>query len=104
MIRYGDQVSEMGNRTRRSFKPNIQYCSFYSEHLGQKIKARVAAKMIPKIDEAGGIDQYILNQRVPESWFAEKLKFKMLMAKHQDELRDLAQSNGEGEARLFSAA
>lgn len=100
MIRFGDSVSEMGNRTRRSFKPNIQYCTFYSEHLKRKLKVRVAASVIPKIDEAGGIDSYILNQPVPESWFAEKLKYNMLTAKHQAELRSQESSNEE----IFKAA
>lgn len=98
MIRFGDSVSEMGNRTKRSFKPNIQYASLYSEQLGQKVKVRLATSVLQKIDEAGGLDAYVLNQPVPESWFAEKLKFKILMAKHQAELRQ------ESGISIFNAA
>lgn len=100
MIHFGETVSEMGNRTKRSFKPNIQYASLYSEQLGQKVKVRLATSVIQKIDEAGGIDAYILNQPVPESWFAEKLKFKILMAKHQAELR----REGSNDISIFNAA
>jgi large subunit ribosomal protein L28 len=100
MIRFGETVSEMGNRTKRSFKPNIQYASLYSEQLGQKVKVRLAACVLQRIDEAGGLDAYILNQPVPESWFAEKLKFKILMAKHQAELR----REGSNDISMFNAA
>lgn len=86
MIRFGDQVSEMGNRTRRSFKPNTQYCTMYSEYLNRRVKVRVAVDVIKKIDEAGGLDSYILNQPVPESWFADKLKYQILMAKYAAEM------------------
>lgn len=99
MIRFGDQVSGMGNRTRRSFKPNTQYCMMYSEHLGEKVRVRVVADVIRRVDEAGGLDQYILNQPVPESWFAEKLKYQILMAKHAAE----SQSDQKS-VPLFNAA
>jgi len=99
-IKFGDQVSGMGNRTRRTFKPNIQYCSLFSEHMGKKLKVRLAVGVIKMVDEAGGLDAYILNQRVPESWFAEKLKHQILMAKHATELK----TKKDSEDFLFNAA
>lgn len=86
MIKFGDTVSEMGNRFRRSFKPNIQYISPFSELLGRRVRLRASVEVIQKIDEAGGLDGYIMGQSFPESWFAEKLKYNMLMAKHKAEL------------------
>ncbi len=102
MIKSGDQVSEMGNKTKRSFKPNIQYCTMYSELLDKKMKVRLAANIIKQIDDAGGLDNYILNQPVPESWFAEKLKYQMLMAKHEAELHQ--QDDTSDHERLFNPA
>lgn len=78
MIRFGETVSEMGNRTKRTFKPNIQYCNLYSEALGKKINIRVSPEVLIRIDEAGGLDNYILNQPFPESWYAERLKVQIL--------------------------
>jgi ribosomal protein L28 len=85
MIRYGDTVSEMGNRNRRTFKPNTQYVYLYSEQLQQKLRVRLSVNVLQKIDEAGGLDNYILNQPFPESWFAEKIKYQILMNKFEKE-------------------
>ena len=100
MIRFGETVSEMGNRTKRSFKPNIQYCSMYSEQIEEKVKFRASVDVIQKIDEQGGLDNYILNQRFPESWFADKLKYQILLAKHAKGLK----SDKAKEPDIFNAA
>lgn len=99
-ITFGDKVSEMGNRTRRSFKPNVQYISLFSEHMGKTVKVRAAVEVIRKVDEAGGLDNYLLGQRFPESWGAEKIRYDILMAKHRAECSNEVKSpNG-----LFNAA
>lgn len=85
MIRFGDSVSEMGNRTRRSFKPNVQYVSLFSEQLGRALRVRASVDVIRQVDEAGGLDNYLLQQRIPESWFAEKLRYRILLHKWRQE-------------------
>lgn len=86
MIRFGDQVSEMGNRTRRTWKPNVQRVTLWSETLQERLSIRVTTKALGLIDKAGGLDSYILEQRVPESFLAEKLKKRILLKRIENEL------------------
>lgn len=85
-IIFGDSVSEMGNRTRRSFKPNTQYVSLFSEYMGKSVKVRATVEALKRVDEAGGLDNYLLEQRFPESWFAEKIRYQILISKLKKEM------------------
>lgn len=86
MIRFGDQVSEMGNRTRRTWKPNVQRVRLWSETLQERLSIRVTTKALGLIDKAGGLDSYILEQRVPESLLAESLKKRILLKRIENEV------------------
>lgn len=60
----GNNVSEDGgNRTRRTWKPNAQTATLYSELLDRKIRFRVTPGALRNIDKAGGLDAYLLHSK-----------------------------------------
>lgn len=84
-LSFGNTISDFGNKNRRTWKPNIQRVSLYSSLLGERVKLRVSTEALRRIDRAGGLDYYILGQRVPESECARKLKEKLLTKKQEQE-------------------
>lgn len=59
----GNNVSHAKNTTRRTFLPNLQMVTFYSELLKRNIRMRMATKAIRIIEKAGGIDGYLAKAR-----------------------------------------
>ncbi|XP_062097757.1 uncharacterized protein LOC133803664 [Humulus lupulus] len=60
-IRFGNSVSEDGgNKTRRTWKPNIQDKRLFSYILDRHIRVKVTTHALRCIDKAGGIDEYLL--------------------------------------------
>lgn len=60
-IRFGNCVSEDGgNKTRRSWKPNVQEKRLFSYILDRHIRVKVTTHALRCIDKAGGIDEYLL--------------------------------------------
>ncbi|KAM7265807.1 hypothetical protein ACFE04_003490 [Oxalis oulophora] len=60
-IRFGNQVSEDGgNKSRRSWKPNVQEKRLFSYVLDRHIRVKVTTHALRCIDKAGGIDEYLL--------------------------------------------
>lgn len=86
-IKFGDQVSEMGNRSKRSWKPNVQRVKLWSETLRERLPIKVTPTALGLIDKAGGLDNYILEQIRPESEFASQLKTRILMKRLELEQR-----------------
>jgi ribosomal protein L28 len=86
-LSFGNRISAFGNRVRRSWKPNIQHAALFSELLGRRVRARVSTEALRLIDRAGGLDNYILAQRLPESLFAAKLKAQLVDAVWARELQ-----------------
>ncbi|MEM6780792.1 MAG: 50S ribosomal protein L28 [Pseudomonadota bacterium] len=60
-VMFGNNVSHAQNKTRRTFMPNIQETSVYSELLARKIKIRASAAGLRTLDHKGGIDSFLLN-------------------------------------------
>ncbi|KAF3792145.1 54S ribosomal protein L24 [Nymphaea thermarum] len=61
-IQFGNQVSEDGgNKTRRTWKPNVQEKRLFSYILDRHIRVKVTTHALRCIDKAGGIDEYLLN-------------------------------------------
>jgi large subunit ribosomal protein L28 len=87
-IRFGDRVSPFGNRSRRKFELNIHWSSLYSSILGRTVRVKVTTDVLERIDEAGGLDNYILGQRVMENTKAEWLKKAMVLGAWQKELAE----------------
>ncbi|KAH9303021.1 hypothetical protein KI387_014604 [Taxus chinensis] len=60
-IQFGNQISEDGgNKTRRTWKPNVQNKRLFSLILDRFIRIKVTTHAIRCIDKAGGIDEYLL--------------------------------------------
>lgn len=60
-IQFGNSVSEDGgNRTRRTWKPNVQDKRLFSYILDRHIRIKVTTHALRCIDKAGGIDEYLL--------------------------------------------
>ncbi|MEM8834015.1 MAG: 50S ribosomal protein L28 [Pseudomonadota bacterium] len=57
----GNNVSHAQNKTKRTFQPNLQDTSIFSETLGRKIKVRVSAAGLRTVDHKGGLDNYLMN-------------------------------------------
>lgn len=47
-------------RTRRDWKPNVQYKHLFSEALKCQVKVCVTTHALKRIDRAGGLDMYLL--------------------------------------------
>ena len=88
-LSFGNTISDFGNKNRRTWKPNIQRVSLYSATLQERVKLRVSTEALRRIDRAGGLDCYIIGQRIPESECARKLKEKIISKKleHEQEVR-----------------
>lgn len=84
-IRFGDRVSEHGNRSRRSWKPNVQRVPLWSETLRERLRVNVTTTALGLIDKSGGLDNYLISQRIPESLLAAKLRLRILMERLRKE-------------------
>ena len=84
-LSFGNTISDFGNKNRRTWKPNIQRVSLYSATLQERVKLRVSTEALRRIDRAGGLDCYIIGQRIPESECARKLKEKIIIKKLENE-------------------
>lgn len=85
---FGNTISEFRNKTRRTWKPNVQRCSLYSQVLGEKIRTNATTTALKRIDYAGGLDNYILGQKLPESLLAAKIKSRIIDRLFVQELND----------------
>lgn len=77
----GHKVSHSQVKTKRTFKPNLNNVSFYSDALKASLKFRVAASTVRTIDKNGGIDSFLLgesNRKLTET--AKKFKKKIIKA------------------------
>lgn len=87
-IRFGFYRTSMRNRIKRTWKPNVHRICLYSEALGSKLPLKVSKKALDEIDNSGGLDHYILEQKQLESKCAHKIRTKILLAKYERELKE----------------
>ena len=59
-VQTGNNVSHANNKTRRTFRPNLQRASFLSDALGQSVRLRLSTNAIRTIEHNGGIDAFLL--------------------------------------------
>ncbi|KAJ1504995.1 hypothetical protein HMI54_002608 [Coelomomyces lativittatus] len=59
-IKYGDKLSKSGNRSRRTWKPNVYELKLYSIILAGRLKLKVSEEVLREIDAKGGLDAYLL--------------------------------------------
>ena len=78
----GNNVSKSNRKTRRTFAPNLQSVSLYSEILGSSIKMRITPNGLRTIEKNGGLDLYLLNTPVSKlSDESKKLRERIESAK-----------------------
>ncbi|XP_008793746.2 uncharacterized protein LOC103709972 [Phoenix dactylifera] len=60
-IQFGNKISEDGgNKSRRTWKPNVQTKRLFSYIHDRHIRVKVTTHALRCIDKAGGIDEYLL--------------------------------------------
>ena len=59
----GHHVSHANNKTKRVFRPNLQFISLASDALGHDVKLRISMNALRSVDRAGGIDSYLLKAK-----------------------------------------
>lgn len=62
-IRTGNNVSFSMKATKRKFRPNVFTKRVYSEILDDMIRFHLTASTLRSIDKAGGLDNYLLNNK-----------------------------------------
>lgn len=87
VIAFGNKVSEMGNRSRRSWLPNVITKSLWSSALNRMIKMKMTARVLRTITKEGGLDNYLTKEkeaRIKElGLFGWKLKYDVLRAREE---------------------
>lgn len=76
MIQFGNKISFAENKTRRTWKPNVQKKSMYSETLGRMLRFRMTTHAMRCIRKAGGIEEYLLKAKESEIKYPLALRFK----------------------------
>lgn len=66
MIQFGNKISFAENKTRRTWKPNVQKISFYSEALKRRLQFRVTCHALRTVQKLGSIDEYLVKTRDSE--------------------------------------
>lgn len=86
-IKSGNQISEMGNKSRRFWKPNAHKKTLWSETLNKGVTCQVTAKVLKTIDKSGGLDNYLIkgkSARVKELGpFGWGLRYQVLKKQEQ---------------------
>lgn len=98
MIQFGNKISFAENKTRRTWKPNVQKKTVFSETLQRKLTFRMTTHVIRCIRKFGGIDQYLIKTRDSEIKYPKAIELKeeiLAIRKQQheqarDELHDNA--------------
>ncbi|MBI1327824.1 MAG: 50S ribosomal protein L28 [Alphaproteobacteria bacterium] len=81
---FGNTRSHAENKSRRTFRPNIQTTTLYSEALGCNIKVKLTPAGLRTLDHKGGIDAYIADTaktKLDESLRPYKAKIEKALAK-----------------------
>lgn len=62
-IQFGNQISFSNKKHRRTWKPNVQTKTYYSDILQRQLKLHVTTYVMRWIDKVGGFDNYILHTK-----------------------------------------
>lgn len=56
----GHNVSHANNKTKRTYRPNLQTISLASDALGASYKLRISMNALRTVDRSGGLDAYLV--------------------------------------------
>jgi large subunit ribosomal protein L28 len=59
----GHNVSHSNRRTKRTFAPNLQQTSLFSNALHQNLGLKITTRALRTVQRHGGIDAYLLSTR-----------------------------------------
>ncbi|OUM52774.1 hypothetical protein BVG19_g1995 [[Candida] boidinii] len=83
-VHFGNQVSEMRNKSRRKWSPNVIVKKLWSEALGSLIRTKMTARVLRTITKEGGLDNYLVKDksaRIKELGpFGWRLRYDVLKA------------------------
>ena len=60
-VQFGNKVSHSERKTRRTFRPNLQRISFFSDLLDKTLSFRATPRALKTVEINGGIDAYLLS-------------------------------------------
>ena len=82
-IQFGNQISFSHRKTRRTWKPNVQYKRFWSETYQRFLRFRVTTSVIKQVNRLkDGIDEYIKTTPNSELLYPKAIKMKRNMRWH----------------------
>ncbi|KAI0566912.1 Ribosomal protein L28/L24 [Gracilaria domingensis] len=76
MIQFGNKVSFAENKSRRTWKPNVQKTTMFSDTLQRKLTFRVTTYAMRCIRKAGGIDEYLIKTKDDEIKYDKAIAIK----------------------------
>lgn len=76
MIQFGNQISAAKNKTRRTWKPNVQKTTLFSETLNERLTCSLTTHVMRCIRKAGGFDQYLVKTKDSELKFHRAITLK----------------------------
>lgn len=89
---FGNYVAHSERKVRRTWLPNLQKHSYWSELLGKKLNLKLTTEAMRCIDKFGGFDQYILKTSTTllggERSVGTRLKSQMTQAFEQKQKTD----------------
>ena len=59
----GHHVSHANNKTKRTFRPNLQTITLASDSLKQNVRLKISMNALRSVDRAGGLDAFLLKAR-----------------------------------------
>lgn len=83
-VGFGNKISFSEKKTRRTWKPNVQWVKLYSETLNARLRVKATQKALRCIDKAGGLDNYLLKteDKKLDSKFALRLRRIIIDRQH----------------------
>ena len=60
-VMVGNNVSHANNKTKRTFRPNLQNVTLQSEALGANVRLKLTAHGLRTIEHNGGLDAYLIS-------------------------------------------
>lgn len=97
MIQFGNKISFAENKTRRTWKPNVQKKTLWSETLREPFKTKLTTYVMRCIRKFGGFDEYLLRTKDSEIKYPRALEFKrrIIEVRKQQRKLELAQNNAK---------
>ncbi len=83
----GHHVSHANNKTKRTFRPNLQTITLASDALKQNVRLRISMNALRSVDRAGGLDAFLLKAR-DSALSARALRLKRQIARKAERAAD----------------